>query len=280
MNELISVVIPSYNRKNTILSCIRSVLEQTYSNLEVIVIDDGSTDYTYTLFNDSFDDRVKFFRYEENRGACYARNLGAELSSGAYIAFQDSDDIWKKTKLAKELSYLKKENADMVFCGMNRKDPIHKTSKYYPDETFRSDRNILAQLLENNAVSTQTILIKREVINKIKFDVSFKRYQDWDFALQAASSGIKIAYLAEGLVDSTIQGNSISANVKEGVAYEHLIEKHMDLYNKNPRALAAIYKKIGNSYRNSNRKKSRYFFKMSLKTQFHLKVFVKWIVGR
>ena len=66
MNELISVVIPSYNRKNTILSCIRSVLEQTYSNLEVIVIDDGSTDYTYTLFNDSFDDRVKFFRYEEN----------------------------------------------------------------------------------------------------------------------------------------------------------------------------------------------------------------------
>lgn len=182
MNELISVVIPSYNRKNTILSCIRSVLEQTYSNLEVIVIDDGSTDYTYTLFNDSFDDRVKFFRYEENRGACYARNLGAELSSGAYIAFQDSDDIWKKTKLAKELSYLKKENADMVFCGMNRKDPIHKTSKYYPDETFRSDRNILAQLLENNAVSTQTILIKREVINKIKFDVTFKRYQDWDFA--------------------------------------------------------------------------------------------------
>lgn len=142
----------------------------------------------------------------------------------------------------------------MVFCGMNRKDPIHKTSKYYPDETFRSDRNILAQLLENNAVSTQTILIKREVINKIKFDVTFKRYQDWDFALQAASSGIKIAYLAEGLVDSTIQGNSISANVKEGVAYEHLIEKHMDLYNKNPRALAAIYKKIGNSYRNSNRK--------------------------
>ena len=98
--------------------------------------------------------------------------------------------------------------------------------------------------------------------------------------MQAASSGIKIAYLAEGLVDSTIQGNSISANVKEGVAYEHLIEKHMDLYNKNPRALAAIYKKIGNSYRNSNRKKSRYFFKMSLKTQFHLKVFVKWIVGR
>ncbi len=280
MNELISVVIPSYNRKNTILSCIRSVLEQTYSNLEVIVIDDGSTDYTYTLFNDSFDDRVKFFRYEENRGACYARNLGAELSSGAYIAFQDSDDIWKKTKLAKELSYLKKENADMVFCGMNRKDPIHKTSKYYPDETFRTDRNILAQLLENNAVSTQTILIKREVINKIKFDVTFKRYQDWDFALQAASSGIKIAYLAEGLVDSTFQGNSISANVEEWVAYEHLIEKHMDLYNKNPRALAAIYKKIGNSYRNSNRKKSRYFFKMSLKTQFHLKVFIKWIVGR
>ena len=95
MNDLISVVIPTYNRKDKLPACIESVLAQTYTNLEVIVVDDASTDGTQHLFDAPGDPRVHYVRYEQNRGACYARNLGAQHAHGSVLAFQDSDDLWR-----------------------------------------------------------------------------------------------------------------------------------------------------------------------------------------
>ena len=86
-NELISVIIPSYNRKDKLPNCLKSVLQQSYTNIEVIVVDDASTDGTEKLFSDNTDERLFYYRYEENRGACYARNYGAERSHGNIICF-------------------------------------------------------------------------------------------------------------------------------------------------------------------------------------------------
>ena len=91
--ERISVVIPCYNRRDRILASVESVLGQSYGDLELIVVDDGSTDDTAALFENYPDKRLRFLRYEQNRGACHARNYGAEHASGKYLAFQDSDDI-------------------------------------------------------------------------------------------------------------------------------------------------------------------------------------------
>ena len=102
MNDLISVVIPTYNRKDKLPACIQSVLAQTYANLEVIVVDDASTDGTQHLFDAPGDPRVHYVRYEQNRGACYARNLGAQRAHGSILAFQDSDDLWHAEKLQKQ----------------------------------------------------------------------------------------------------------------------------------------------------------------------------------
>ncbi len=116
----ISVIIPTYNRKEKLPACVDSVLAQTYQNIEVLVVDDASTDGTEELFREISDPRVKYLRYEENHGACYARNYGAERSDGELIAFQDSDDTWHPDKLEKQVRFLEETQVDMCFCGMNR----------------------------------------------------------------------------------------------------------------------------------------------------------------
>ena len=125
MNGLISVIIPTYNRRNVIMKSVESVLGQTYKNLELIIVDDASTDETYQLFENIYDKRLKYLRYEKNQGACYARNYGVDHAVGEYIAFQDSDDIWHPTKLEEEMHLLIDDNSDIVFCGMNRRDSRH-----------------------------------------------------------------------------------------------------------------------------------------------------------
>lgn len=277
--ELISVIIPTYNRRDTILDCINSVLKQTYKNIEVIVVDDGSSDNTNELFKDNLiDERVKFYRYTPNKGACYARNYGVSLSRGKYIAFQDSDDKWKSNKLERELYFLKKYDFDFVFCGMNRINPLTKESYFYPIDTFDPNKNSVEQFLIENTASTQTFLLKREVMNLVKFDVTFKRYQDWDFVLQIAINNFNIGYLKESLVDSVIQVNSISTTVKSGKAYEHLLKKYESYFTKYPKASASIYNKLGMSFKKIDRNKTKYYLKKSLSYQFNFKIFIKYIL--
>ena len=131
---MISVVIPSYNRENTISNSIESVLKQTYSDIEVIVVDDGSTDKTEDIVKGIGDNRIRYIKLEKNSGACVARNIGIMNANGSYIAFQDSDDIWHPDKLEKQYQAIKKYNADLVFCKMIKISP--KTPPYvYPTQS-------------------------------------------------------------------------------------------------------------------------------------------------
>ena len=174
-SELISVVIPSYNRKDKLPACLESVLNQTYGNIEVIVVDDASTDGTEELFRDISDPRVKFLRYEENHGACYARNYGAERAQGELIAFQDSDDTWHQDKLEKQYRRLMETGADMCYCGMNRV-AANGSRFYYPVHAPRPGCALEDFLAENRA-STQTMLMHRCVWAELRFDESIRRYQ-------------------------------------------------------------------------------------------------------
>lgn len=278
MEELISVIIPTYNRRSTIGRCLESVQNQTYGNIEIIIIDDGSGDGTEELFKDNKDERIRYHRYTPNRGACYARNYGARLAKGDYIAFQDSDDEWIPEKLERQLHFIKSTGADFIFCGMNRIDPDNNLKYYYPTTTFDHMRDAVEQLLIENTISTQTIMIKRDVFKDIQFDESFKRYQDWDFSLQAALSGKKIVYQKEALVDSVVQKDSISSKVSPTKAYEHFFEKYNEIFEKYPKAMSSIYRKMGISYRYSNRKKTKRYLKESLKYDFDIKTMIKLLL--
>lgn len=241
-SELVSVIIPTFNRKDKLPDCIKSVLEQSYSNIELIVVDDASTDGTEELFTNIADSRLTYLRYENNHGACYARNYGAERSHGEIIAFQDSDDIWHSDKLEKQLKHLFSSGADMSFCGMNRvsKDGSHF---YYPVHPYEPEHS-LANFLAENRASTQTMLMHRYVWEQLKFDESFKRYQDWDFAIRAAAN-FSLAYLPEALVESEVGEDSISFAVNSYPALVKLYNKHKELYAECPESDAVMNRRMG-----------------------------------
>lgn len=108
MNELISVILPTYNRKNTIKRAIDSVLNQTYKNIELIIVDDASSDGTLEFVSRQYgeDERITYIINEENLGPSGARNVGVANAKGSWIAFQDSDDEWHMDKLEKQVSLI------------------------------------------------------------------------------------------------------------------------------------------------------------------------------
>lgn len=241
-HEVISVVIPCYNRKDKLPDCLESVLGQSHRELEVLVVDDASTDGTEALFADIRDPRVTYLRYSENRGACYARNYGARRAHGKYLAFQDSDDIWHPDKLEKQLAHLLATGADMTFCGMNRIS-ADGSRFYYPVHGYDAHQS-LEQFLAENRAGTQTMLMHRYVWETLEFDESFRRYQDWDFSIRAAAA-YRLAYLPQALVDSEVGSDSISFAVKSYPALVHLYTKHAALYARAPRSDAVMNRRMG-----------------------------------
>ncbi|MCI9271178.1 MAG: glycosyltransferase family 2 protein [Dorea sp.] len=240
--KMISVIIPTYNRKGKLAKCIESVLGQSYREIEVIVVDDASADGTQELFQEISDGRLKYYRYETNRGACYARNYGAERAEGEFLAFQDSDDIWHAEKLEKQYRYLCSGGADLCFCGMNR---VSETGSrfYYPVHPFHPARGLEEFLAENRA-GTQTMLMRRRVWEELRFDEEIRRYQDWDFGIRAAEA-FTLCYLPEALVESEVSGDSISARVKSYPHLLHLYRKHEALYLRYPDSMAVMNRRLG-----------------------------------
>lgn len=259
--ELISVVIPTYNRREALPAAIESVCAQTYENIELIVVDDASTDGTHELFAAISDPRVKYLRYEQNRGACYARNLGAAQARGALIAFQDSDDTWHADKLEKQYRRLCDTGAEMCFCGM-RRVAENGSAFYYPVHAPGAG-NPVGDFLSENRASTQTMLMRREVWERLRFDEDIRRYQDWDFAIRAAAQ-FDLVYLPEALVDSAVGRDSISARV---ASYPHLLrlyEKHSALYMAHPESRAIMNRRMGKRLHPQEPRRAAAHFKTSL----------------
>jgi glycosyltransferase involved in cell wall biosynthesis len=115
-NDLVSVIIPNFNYSAYIEEAIQSVLSQTYDEIEIIVVDDGSTDDSVNRLK-KYAKKIKVME-TENQGSCAARNLGLLNSSGNFIAFLDADDYWDEQKIELQLRFLKKTKADLTFCGM------------------------------------------------------------------------------------------------------------------------------------------------------------------
>jgi len=180
---MISVIIPTFNRKDVIMKSINSVLKQTYQDIELIVVDDCSDDGTVELLSQIQDSRFRLEKLSVRSGAPAARNHGVRVSKGEYIAFQDSDDIWMAEKLDKQIEFLQKTDADMVgcnFCWFTDKE----TLPFLDDENKKKLDVNTSDLIPANFISTQTMFGKRTVFENIPFREDMPRLQDWMLALE------------------------------------------------------------------------------------------------
>ena len=183
----ISVIIPAYNAERTILETINSVFQQSFSDFELIVINDGSTDRTLELLNTVKDTRLKIFSYP-NGGLSVARNRGIYLAQGEFMAFLDADDLWTEEKLELQLAALKQHpEAGVSYSWIYSMD--EKGESCSPGLSFDFTGNVYAPLLVNNfIVNGSNCLISRQAIESVgEFDPSVDGAADWDYWLRLAA---------------------------------------------------------------------------------------------
>lgn len=168
---LVSVIIPSYNRGSLILRSVYSVLNQSYKNIELILVDDCSTDNTENVIKKIKDGRIKYIKLEKNSGACVARNRGINEARGEYIAFNDSDDIWHEDKIEKQIDFLIRNNADVVSCAMKVFDEEKNKMMYvFPNKSkIKKEKQEFKDILQYNCTSTQLLFGRAECFKECKF---------------------------------------------------------------------------------------------------------------
>lgn len=183
MNELISVVLPTYNRAAELKRAVDSVLVQTYSHFELIIVDDGSTDETIELIRKIKDERVSFIKHLINKGAAASRNTGIKVSNGEYIAFLDSDDAWHPEKLEKQYELLfKNDNSvggcvtyyDLIYANKIIKRQIEIQKDFYKQS-----------LLGCNLSPGSTLMFKKKCLQQVGLqNEDLKRFEDWEWQIR------------------------------------------------------------------------------------------------
>jgi glycosyltransferase involved in cell wall biosynthesis len=242
-NPRVSVVIPTYNRAPLLGRAIQSVLNQTYQDFEVIVVDDASTDNTEGIVKGFNCGKIKYIRHEKNKGGAAARNTGIKEANFDYIAFQDSDDEWLPEKLEQQMNIFKTVPPDVgvVYTGFWRVEGIKKT--YIPSSQVRlKEGYIHYSLLEGNFVTTPAAVVKKECFEKAgAFDESLPRFQDWELWIRI-SKYYQFKYINEPLVISYYTPDSISTD-QNGliIACKLILEKHFEDLKKHRKLLAKHY---------------------------------------
>ena len=183
---LVTVVIPTKNRRELLEKALNSVYQQSHSNLEILVINDHSTDDTEQFLNNEIanGNRLRMLIPEESKGAAHARNLGISQATGQFIAFLDDDDEWLPTKIEQQLIKFDNPEVGLVYTGAE----IVVTDlgfSYYSKPTLRG--NVFENLLiENYIGTTNTVVLRAEIAKKLWFDTSLAARQDYDLWLRVA----------------------------------------------------------------------------------------------
>lgn len=184
----VSVIIPTFNCERFIAQTIESVLAQTYRDLELVVVDDGSTDNTRLIVEEFLKDKRVRYIYQNNSGASTARNKGFLESSGEYIAFLDSDDLWYPEKLERQVDFLdKNKDIGLVNCMVNI---IDKESNIIGREECKEVKGITDLLLGSNLItgSASAVMVRRHCIEKVGlFDPGFFISADLDMWVRILS---------------------------------------------------------------------------------------------
>ncbi|MGG0657023.1 glycosyltransferase family 2 protein [Rummeliibacillus pycnus] len=226
MENIISIITPSYNSSEFIGETIESVIKQTYPNWEMIIVDDCSTDNTKEVVEKYIqqDNRIKYYLLKNNSGAAIARTKAMELATGEYIAFLDSDDIWIEEKLEKQLSFMKKNNYYFTCTSYQQIDEnrnsLNKTIKSKKKTNYNG-------VLLSCPVGNSTVMYDVKKLGKFEVP-NIKKRNDDALWLQILKKEKYIYGIPEVLMKYRVRRNSISSNKLDLIKYHWYLYREIE----------------------------------------------------
>lgn len=203
----ISVIIPIHNSSKHIKECLESVINQTYKNIEIIVVDDASKDNSLEVVKNIKDNRIKIIELKENVGAGKSRNKGIEEATGDYICFLDSDDYWLLDKIDRQIKFIEENNYIFIYGGYDYlKNGRRKKAKVPKSMNYN-------QLLKNHAIFTSTVMLNMSYLKKEEIYMpDIKRGQDYGAWWNILKKGITAYAITDTIAIYRVGEKSLSSN--------------------------------------------------------------------
>lgn len=252
MNSTVSIITPSFNSSKFIEETINSVLNQTYSKWELIIIDDCSNDNTVNIINNfiKIDKRIKLLRLNENSGAGVARNLGIKNASGRYIAFLDSDDLWHPFKLEKQIKFMEHNDYPFSFTSYQIIDEqgfrLNKVNDALNLVTYK-------RALYSNPIGCLTVVYDTKFFGK-RFMPTIRKRQDYALWLDLLKDSNAYG-ISEFLALYRIRKTSISSNKLKLIKYQWQLYYKVENFNlmksllyTSSSSITKVYKMIGQAF--------------------------------
>lgn len=289
--KLVSAIITTHNRRELFIKALNSVINQTYKNIEIIVVDDGSEDGTkeYVESNKLINIRYLYIPKKKSKGGNYARNLGIKESKGSYIAFLDDDDEWNNEKIKRQVEYLEEHTKiGMVACAREYEYDFKKKKKQKNKDIIEG--NLKEKIFTMMPYTTSSIMIRRDILFEVGvFDENLKCWQDYELLIricQKTDIGVIKDYLLLYRVISTDK-KRITNNFdiwKESV--EQIENKHKDLIMKLPEDIKkkhyALIAKDGakRAERIKEKKLEKKYLKVAFENEPNVKNLIKFILNK
>lgn len=213
--EMISVIITTFNGSESIDRAIKSVLNQTYKNMEIIVVDDNGLDSEEQIKTKEIVQKyqdVKYIAHEKNKNGSAARNTGMKVAKGQWIALLDDDDEFLPTKIEKQFESVKEKNADICYTGLR----VVFQNGVQRDVCQRDEGNLFSLVLQRRVEApTSVLMFKKSIADQIEgFDESFRRHQDWEFLDRLSENNI-ISCVPEVCLIRHIVERNIAKNIQQ-----------------------------------------------------------------
>jgi len=211
MKPTVSVIIPVYNGAGEARRAIDSVLSQKHSNVEVIVVNDGSRDESASVLAE-YGDSIRAV-HQPNSGLSKTRNNGIALATGEWVAFLDHDDYWLPEKLSLQLQAAERTGFDIVYTNAGNFGDVGRVGELRSEPKAMVEGDLLEPLLQDNFIVVSSVMIRRKLIQEIGgFDSSLPSVEDWDLWLKLAASGVRFAAVGEPVTMYQWRAGSMSKN--------------------------------------------------------------------